>query len=183
LYWDGENFGDWEYGKFHAKSDDSIVSWSGYNWDTSSWVNQPPEPVDVVCDNKACGWIGVGSDRREDDDYNSHCPECDGTEFSWIDYDPDTKEGRANRAKYCKPWDPVESLDKIIKEFPVEEAKWTPAETAPAEKGIYQCQLAKLPTWPWPNEVVLTWTGKVWKNENNKTFKPNAWRVLVEEAV
>jgi hypothetical protein len=121
LYWDGKNFGDWEYGKFNANSDDSIVSWSGYNWDTSSWVNQPPEPVDVVCDNKACGWVGNSNDRRRDDDYNDHCPECDGTEFSWINYDPDTKEGRANRKKYCKEWDPVESLEKIIKEFPVEE--------------------------------------------------------------
>jgi hypothetical protein len=113
LYWDGKNFGDWEYGKFNAKSDDSIVSWSGYNWDTTSWSNQPPEPVDVVCDNKACGWIGMGSARREDDDYNIHCPECDGTEFSWINYDPDTKEGRTNRKKYCKEWDPAEALDKI----------------------------------------------------------------------
>jgi len=121
LYWDGKNFGDWEYGKFHVKSDDSIVSWSGYNWDTSSWVNQPPEPVDVVCDNKACGWVGKGDDRRRDDDYNDHCPECDGTEFSWIDYDPDTKEGRANRKKYCKEWDPAVSMDRIVKAFDTNE--------------------------------------------------------------
>jgi hypothetical protein len=123
----------------------------------------------------------MGSARREDDDYNSHCPECDGTEFSWIDYDPDTKEGRANREKYCKPWDPAASMDRIVKAFPVEEIEWIPAETVPAEKGIYECQLEKLPTWPWPNEAVLTWTGKVWKDENNKTVKPNAWRVLVAE--
>jgi hypothetical protein len=44
----------------------------------------------------------MGSDRVTDDDYNDHCPECEGTEFTWIDYDPDTKEGRANRKKYCK---------------------------------------------------------------------------------
>jgi hypothetical protein len=60
----------------------------------------------------------MGSDRREDDDYNSHCPECDGTDFSWIDYDPDSKEGRANRKKYCKPWDPAVSLDRIISANP-----------------------------------------------------------------
>jgi hypothetical protein len=113
LYWDGSNFGEWEYGKFHAKDNDGIVSWSGYNWDTSSWVNQPPEPVDVVCDNKTCGWVGMSSDRRTDDDYNDHCPECDGTEFSWIDYDPDTKLGRANRAKYCRPWDPAVAFERI----------------------------------------------------------------------
>jgi len=183
LYWDGKNFGDWEHGKFHAKSDDSIVSWSGYNWDTSSWVNQPPEPVDAQCSNKKCGWVGMRSDMREDNDYNSHCPECDGTEFNWIDYDPDTAEGRKNRAKYCQAWDPAVSLERIYKQFPMEELEWTPAETAPAETGIYECQLEKLPTWPWPNEAVLTWNGKVWKDEDNKTVKPHAWRVVVAEDV
>jgi len=127
LYWNGEAFGEWEYGKFHAKADEGIVSWQGYNWDTTSWVNQPPEPVDVVCDNKKCSWVGHGKDRREDDDYNNHCPECDGIEFSWIDYDPDTKEGRANRAKFCKEWDPVAALDKIVESMPediVTKPKW-----------------------------------------------------------
>jgi hypothetical protein len=60
---------------------------------------------------------------REDDDYNSHCPECDGTEFEWIDYDPDTAKGRKNRAKYCEPWDPADSLNKII------ESSWPFAES------------------------------------------------------
>jgi hypothetical protein len=129
LYWDGKEFGNWEHGKFNPVGQDGVKSWSGYNWDTTSWVNRPPEPPGIICDNKECGWIGMSDDRREDDDYNDHCPECDGTEFSWIDYDPDTKEGRANREKFCRPWDPVESLDKIIKEFAdVEEvatkAKW-----------------------------------------------------------
>lgn len=111
LYWNGEEFGEWEYGKFNSVS--SVDTWQGYNWDTSSWVNQPPEPPDVQCSNKNCGWIGNGDDRRRDDDYNDHCPECDGTDFSWFDYDPDTKEGRANRKKYCKDWDPAQALDKI----------------------------------------------------------------------
>ena len=121
LYWNGTEFGEWEYGQFKPQS--GVDTWQGYNWDTSSWVNQPPEPVDVICDNKECGWVGNGSDRRRDDDYNDHCPECDGTEFSWIDYDPDTKEGRANRKKYCKEWNPVDSLNKII------ESSWPFAES------------------------------------------------------
>jgi hypothetical protein len=100
-YWDGTQFGEWEYGKFNPITGE-IVTWSGYNWDTSDWANQPPEPVDVSCDNKKCGWVGMGSERRTDDDYNDHCPQCDGTEFSWIDYDPDSAKGRANRKKYCK---------------------------------------------------------------------------------
>jgi len=111
-YWDGTQFGEWEYGKFNPITGE-IVTWSGYNWDTTSWVNQPPEPVDVACDNKTCGWVGKSEDRRTDDDYNDHCPKCDGTEFTWIDYDPDSKEGRANRAKYCKEWDPVVALERI----------------------------------------------------------------------
>lgn len=99
LYWDGKEFGDWEFGKFKPQS--GVVSWQGYNWDTSDWANRPPEPPTLICDNKKCGWKGMSEERRTDDDYNDHCPECDGTEFSWIDYDPDTKEGRANREKYC----------------------------------------------------------------------------------
>jgi hypothetical protein len=119
LYWNGTEFGDWEYGKFKPQS--GVETWSGYNWDTTSWVNQPPEPPNVICDNKTCGWIGMSADRRTDDDYNDHCPECDGTEFSWIDYDPNTKAGRANRAKYCREWDPEVSLERIIKAFPIVE--------------------------------------------------------------
>ena len=119
LYWNGTEFGEWEYGQFKPQS--GVDTWSGYNWDTSSWVNQPPEPVDVICDNKECGWVGMSSDRITDDDYNDHCPECEGTEFSWIDYDPDSKEGRANRKKYCKEWDPAVSMDRIVKAFPVTE--------------------------------------------------------------
>ena len=113
LYWDGKNFGDWEYGKFHAKDNDSIVTWSGYNWDTSSWVNQPPEPPNLVCSDKKCGWVGMSEERRTDDNYDDHCPACDGTDFDWIDYDPDSKEGRANREKYCRPWDPAVALERI----------------------------------------------------------------------
>jgi hypothetical protein len=120
LYWNGTEFGEWEHGKFKPQS--GVESWSGYNWDTSSWVNQPPEPPNVVCDNKECGWIGKSEDRITDDDYNDHCPECKGTEFSWIDYDPDTKDGRANRKKYCKEWDPVESLERIVAAFPATES-------------------------------------------------------------
>jgi hypothetical protein len=116
-YWNGAEFGEWEYGQFKPITGE-VVSWSGYNWDTSSWVNQPPEPVDAQCSDKKCGWVGMRSDMREDDDYNSHCPECDGTEFEWIDYDPDSKEGRANRAKYCRAWDPEIAMNRIVESMP-----------------------------------------------------------------
>jgi hypothetical protein len=110
LYWNGESFGEWQYGKFVPQA--NVDTWSGYDWDTSDWANRPPEPPDLICDNKECGWVGRGDDRREDDDYNYHCPDCDGTEFSWIDYDPDTKEGKANRKKYCITKDDYVSVPK-----------------------------------------------------------------------
>jgi hypothetical protein len=126
----------------------------------------------------------MGSDRRTDDDYNDHCPECDGTEFSWIDYDPDTKAGRANRAKYCRPWDPAVAMDRIIAEFPVEEPEWTPVKIKPAEPGVYECQFKKLPAWPWPPTEQLTWDGKAWLNDDGDVVKGiKEWRNLQEETV
>ena len=121
LYWNGTEFGEWEYGKFKPES--GVDSWSGYNWDTSSWVNQPPEPPDVVCDNKACGWVGDGNNRITDDEGDNHCPNCNGTDFSWIDYDPDTKEGLANRKRFCKDWDPEVAFNRIAVPEPTEEEK------------------------------------------------------------
>jgi predicted nucleic acid-binding Zn-ribbon protein len=59
--------------------------------------------------------------RLDEDTYDRHCPECDGKEFTYIDYDPDSDEGRANRAKYCQEWDPAVALERIYKEFPVAE--------------------------------------------------------------
>jgi hypothetical protein len=112
LYWNGQEFGDWEYGKFNPQG--GVQTWQGYNWDTTSWVNQPPEPPDLSCNDKKCGWVGRGEDRIEDENYDNHCPNCNGIEFSWIDYDPDTAKGRKNRATYCKPWDPALSLERIM---------------------------------------------------------------------
>ena len=99
-YWDGKAFGEWEYGKFKPIS--NVQTWQGYNWDTSDWANQPKEPPNLVCDNKKCDWVGMSEERIEDAELNDHCPECNGTEFSWIDYDADTKLGRSNREKYIK---------------------------------------------------------------------------------
>lgn len=125
LYWNGTEFGEWEFGKFKPVT--GVDTWQGYNWDTTSWVNQPPEPPNVICDNKACRWIGMSEDRVTDEEFDNHCPKCNGTDFSWIDYDPDTKEGRANRERFCKDWDPVKALDKILESVPDEiavKSKW-----------------------------------------------------------
>jgi len=119
-YWNGTQFGEWEYGQFKPITGE-IVTWSGYNWDTSSWVNQPPEPADQICDNKTCGWIGMADACRLDEEtYDRHCPECDGKEFIYIDYDPDTKLGRANREKYCRTKNDVKDLEDALEELKAE---------------------------------------------------------------
>ena len=125
LYWNGTEFGEWEYGNFKPKA--NVDKWQGYNWDTTTWVNQPPAPPDVICDNKKCAWVGNSDDRIRDENYDDHCPECNGTDFSWIDYDPDTAAGRKNREKFCQEWDPVKALDKIVESMPDDigtKAKW-----------------------------------------------------------
>ena len=108
LYWDGKNFGEWEYGEFDPINQEGIVTWQGYNWDTSDWANQPPEPPSRLC--KKCSWTGSRDDVREDEDYNDHCPECDSTKLEWINYDPETAKGRKNRDKYVVP--PIPTIEK-----------------------------------------------------------------------
>jgi Zn finger protein HypA/HybF involved in hydrogenase expression len=121
LYWDGKEFGDWEHGKFNPVTQKGVVSWSGYNWDTSDWANQPPEPADQICSNKECGWTGMADACRLDEEtYDRHCPECDGKEFIYIDYDPDTKLGRANREKYCRTKNDVKDLEDALEELKAE---------------------------------------------------------------
>ena len=137
LYWNGTDFVEFEYGK--SISIDGIDTWQGYNWDTTTWVNRPPAPPNIICDNKKCKWVGMSNDRIRDENYDDHCPECNGTDFSWIDYNPDTAAGQKNREKFCQDWDPADALDKIFLvphetgtddpvDFPIEEiavkAKW-----------------------------------------------------------
>lgn len=191
LYWNGTEFGDWEYGQFKPVS--GVDTWQGYNWDTQDWANRPPEPPSLICDNKKCGWVGRSEDRRDDEEYNSHCPDCDGTEFSWIDYDPGTAKGRKNRAKYCVPAMPTADtadLEAALEELKAEfeqlmadaEEPWNPAKLKPEAPGKYECQFKKIPTWPWPPTEKLTWNGTQWLNDDGDPVKGiKQWRVLQEE--
>lgn len=155
-YWNGKEFGEWEHGKFNTIS--GVQTWQGYNWDTSSWVNQPPEPPNIICDNKECGWIGMSDERIRDEEYDDHCPACNGTDFSWIDYDPDTKEGRTNREKFCKDWDPVAALDKIKVPTELEKAEFIAGLDAALDKLAKESgiefdkadkeEIAVKPKWP-----------------------------------
>ena len=120
LYWDGTAFGDWQFGKFKPVNQEGVKIWSGYNWDTSDWANQPPEPPDLICSNKKCGWVGMGSERIEDEEFNEHCPHCNGTDFDWIDYDPDTAKGRKNREQYCRTRSDVADLEAALEELKAE---------------------------------------------------------------
>jgi hypothetical protein len=127
--------------------------------------------------------------RQDTDTYDYHCGECDSDRIDWIDYDPDSKKGPANRKKYCRPagpadWDPVAELDKILDDFDhlvVDQSPWTPVKTKPAVAGVYECEFAKQPAWPWPPTQELTWTGKKWVNAAGDTVKGvKQWRELEE---
>ena len=189
LYWNGEAFGEWEFGKFLPKDSEGIVSWQGYNWDTASWNNRPPEPPEARC--KTCGWTGNRDQMTmHDDTYDYQCGACKSTKLDWIEYDPETKKGQANRKKYCQPavpadWDPVAELDKILDDFEnlvSDEAPWTPVKNKPTEPGIYECQFKKAPAWPWPPTAELTWTGKAWINDDGDAVKGvKEWRGLLEQ--
>jgi hypothetical protein len=195
LYWNGTNFVEFNYGKERVM-DKHVETWSGYNWDTADWSNQPPEPPLYCCDNKKCDWVGSDEERREeqtDDDYSSHCPKCDSTDWSCIDYNPNTAEGRKNRAKYCIPavpktedYDMEQALEELKQEFETlmvaEETPWTSAKTKPSTPGTYECQFKKMPAWPWPPTEQLTWTGKHWVNDDgDKVTGVKEWRVPQEE--
>ena len=127
LYWNGTNFVEFNYGKETIISDDSIVTWQGYNWDTSDWSNRPPEPPDVICNNKKCKQTGYSDKMERNDDYDLICPHCGKTDFDWIDYDPETATGRKNRDKYCIPPMPSiaeyhpnvlkQALDELAEEY------------------------------------------------------------------
>jgi hypothetical protein len=99
-YWNGTEFGEWQFGVFKPFSE--VYSWSGYNWDTSDWANQPPEPPEVKCNHEGCNWTGMRSDMIEDEDHSDICPKCSNNDWDWIDYDPDYANGRENRELYIK---------------------------------------------------------------------------------
>lgn len=82
-------------------------------------------------------------------------------------------------------WDPANELQKIFDEFDDElKTEWIPSKVKPVHVGVYECQVNKIPTWPWPNEARLTWTGKHWQDEDGeKVGKPFAWRGLREQVI
>ena len=105
LYWNGTEFGEWEHGKFKPQQGE-MKTWQGYNWDTATWDNRPPEPPEVRC--KTCGWTGTRDQMTMHDvSYDYECGSCKSTKLDWIEYDPETKKGLANRKKYCVPAMPV----------------------------------------------------------------------------
>lgn len=190
LYWNGEAFGEWEYGQFKPVNQDGVVSWQGYNWDTSDWSNQPPEPPGFIC--KKCKWVGSRDELREDEDFNTFCPECGSDKTDWIEYDPETAKGRKNREKYCIPAAPnpndftdlEEGLAELKAEYellmadvPVKENDWIPAETTPKNKGEYEVEFNST-TWPWPVIQICEWTGRSWKDNGKKIDNIKQWREI-----
>jgi len=98
LYWNGQEFVEFVRGK--ERSVAGMISWQGYSWDTGKPSDKPTVPPEVKCNNSKCGWAGDSSDRVEDDEYNDHCPDCNGTDVDWLDFNVANKIGRDNRKLY-----------------------------------------------------------------------------------
>lgn len=74
--------------------------------------------------------------------------------------------------------------DELVEFEDDQKTDWIPSKIKPVHVGMYECQVDKIPTWPWPNEAMLNWTGKHWQDlEGEKVGKPFAWRGLREQAV
>ena len=99
LYWNGSEWQSFRNGR-PIKECDTVDWWQGFNWDTSNWNNRPPEPPNTSC--RKCSWIGH-DDKLLQLKWGLVCPSCGAKQkdIDWIDYDPDSKEGLANRKKYC----------------------------------------------------------------------------------
>ncbi len=103
LYWNGYEWQSFSKGR-PIKECDEVDWWYGYNWDTSDWKNRPKDPPEVRC--KKCNWLGDSEDMLpgpENLTSELACPNCKAKKknIDWIIYDPDIKEGRNNRKKYC----------------------------------------------------------------------------------
>lgn len=100
-----------------------------------------------------------------------------------------------NNGLPSEDWDPAKELDKICAEIndeflqqtdefdDADKTEWFPIKVKPVRKGVYECQLNKIATWPWPNEGMLEWTGRSWKDLEGSKAKPYAWRGLKEKTI
>lgn len=170
LYWTGNQFVEYtEDGSCYPV--ESVVWWTGYNWDTSSWANQPPEPPQILCD---CEWTGQWSQLNPADEGPDHCPNCGSTEWNWIDYDAQSPEGLANREKYCVP----AQAPAVAVEQP-----WIDMSTPPTEPGQYEIKNTHTPVWPFPATFESTWTGQAWIDSSGDPVENVIeWRKLAEDS-
>lgn len=131
-------------------------------------------------------WVIVG---QPDEGYESISRDADSVEEEsdeWTDFVSGIEKAVNQELENKKAdFDPVAELDKILIEFEDDDkTDWIPSKIKPVHVGTYECQVNKIPTWPWPNEAMLTWTGKHWQDEDGeKVGKPFAWRGLKEKAL
>jgi hypothetical protein len=111
---------------------------------------------------------------------------------SWERYElPEVDEELASTSDI---WNPVAELDKVLNEFQDEigeaepewpdenKTQWFPVKVKPVHLGMYECQFAKQPAWPWPATQSLTWNGKKWLDDSGDVVKGiKEWRGLKEK--
>ena len=158
LFWDGENWIEYEYGKPTVV--EGVESWSGLMWDTSDINNKPLKKPRKKKDAKPLTAKDVYPYPHE---LNGCWPE----ELSLPEIDDD--------------WDPAEELDKI--EVPVLEGEeewaqkaidskpaawpfppaWTPADQTPKLNGVYEVKEGA----SWPFSAYAKFVDGIWFEQKN----------------
>lgn len=76
--------------------------------------------------------------------------------------------------------DELNSINKDPLEIMYGYSDWYPVDVKPARKGMYECEFEST-TWPWPIERMCEWTGRTWKENDEKAIGIKRWRGLASE--
>lgn len=194
----------WEESYINEQPEGTVVFWGaqgekGLCYGGSFEVRAPFDPKRLkinYCD--ADGWLICNGAEYDGEDICNDDLSTTGKwgENKWIivggeepyegvsrdDINEDEEEQSAS--EWPEAEDQEQALRTELDEIWAEEQKtdWIPSKVKPVHVGTYECQVDKIPTWPWPNEMFLTWTGKHWQDsEGEKVGKPYAWRGLREK--
>lgn len=149
-------------------------------------LKEPFDPKKLTIYYEDCnGWWIIGTveyDGEEIDGSNGYSTTGKWSESKWIvgskveEYDPvsrDDVEDEQESDCETSEWPEIEDAPAP----PLTD--WYPADVNPAYKGEYDVDLGEGVQWPLSRIVRREWTGKTWKDSDNKTVKGvTAWRGL-----
>jgi hypothetical protein len=164
-------------------------------------ITQPFDPSKLAIYWTDCdGWRLIGSveyDGEEVDGHGAYSTTGKGMECKVYEVENDNEE-MPKSVCTSERWDPVEELDKILKDMPVLEGEemwaseaidadaqktpWWSGDQQPVHLGLYEVEYQDV-KWPWPSEGYATWDGQTWIPDDGRDPLPVLrWRGLREPA-